>query len=275
MGGFREIKEIARLLEALNCPVLTPLLADLNGAASTAEGLRDFLTALLGLGPEARSELTRRVLSLASEQAPAGFAEEWKYTAYFAELYPDDPAVIAPLYLNLFQLQPGEAIYIPAGVLHAYVHGLGVELMANSDNVLRGGLTPKHIDLPELARILNWIPMKPEILHPTEAGPGLASYDTPAREFKLFRLAGNAAAPLSFPDRGPLIALAVQGEARLRFKGAAGAEELTLNRGESAFIAARQSGEDLDISGTFTLYAGSSAAGLAAGPAAGIGASSL
>jgi mannose-6-phosphate isomerase len=142
-----------------------------------------------------------------------------------------------------------------------------VELMANSDNVLRGGLTPKHIDLPELTRILAWAPMKPEILHPTEAGPGLAAYNTPAREFKLFRLAGSA--PLSFPDRGPLIVLAVQGEARLRFSGGAGVEELTLKRGESAFIAARQSREELEITGASTLYAGS----FAAGPAAGAGAS--
>jgi mannose-6-phosphate isomerase len=268
MGGFREIREIGRLLEALNCPVLAPLLTGLNRASSAAEGLRDFLGALLGLGPEARGELTRRALALALEEAPAGFEAEWKYAAYFAELYPDDPAVIAPFYLNLFQLQPGEAVYIPSGVLHAYIHGLGVELMANSDNVLRGGLTPKHIDLPELSRILTWAPMKPEILHPTEAGPGLTAYNTPAREFRLFCLAGNmgpgtrGVSP-SFPDRGPLIVLAVQGEARLRFRGAAATGELTLNRGESAFVAARQPGEELDIAGASTLYA----AGIGASPA--------
>jgi mannose-6-phosphate isomerase len=262
MGGFREIRDIERRLEALDCPVLAPLLAGLKGAEA-ATGLRECLTTLLSLGPDARRALTRRALALASEQAPDGFEDEWKYIACFAELYPDDPAVIAPLYLNLFHFQPGEAIYIPAGVLHAYICGLGVELMANSDNVLRGGLTPKHIDVPALASILHWVPMKPEIVHPKEAGPGLAVYDTPAREFRLFRVEGNRSAVLSFPERGPIVMLSVRGKARLRFRNSIAAEELTLNRGDSAFIAARQAGEGLDISGDCVLYA----AGTGASPA--------
>jgi mannose-6-phosphate isomerase len=262
MGGFREIKDIKRRLEGLDCPALAPLLADLK-RAETAAGLRGFLTALLSLEPDARKALTRRALALKSEQAPAGFEDEWKYTACFAELFPDDPAVIAPLYLNLFHLQPGEALYIPAGVLHAYVSGLGVELMANSDNVLRGGLTFKHIDVPALASILNWVPMKPEILCPEDAGPGLAVYDTPAREFRLFRIEGNRSAALSFPGAGPVIALALRGKALLRFGSGGGTEELTLNRGESAFIAARRTGEALEIFGDCTLYA----AGTGASPA--------
>jgi mannose-6-phosphate isomerase len=253
MGGFREIPEIVRRLDALNCPALRFPFAALK-QVSAAEALRDFLTALLGLDPEARRELTRRVRALPSEQGPVEFAGEWKYAAFFAELYPDDPAIIAPLYLNLFHLKPGEAVYIPAGVLHAYIHGLGVELMANSDNVLRGGLTPKHIDAPELTRVLNWVPMKPEILHPVEAGPGLSAYNTPAREFRLFYIEGNGASH-SLPGRGPVIALVTEGEARLRFKGGAGIEELALNRGESAFVSARRPGEELNISGAFTIYA--------------------
>src|SRR5699024_2063400 len=73
-----------------------------------------------------------------------------------AELYPGDAGVRGPLLLIHAQLRPGEAIYLDAGQLHAYVRGLGVEIMANSDNVLRGGLTPKHVDVPELVKVLSF-----------------------------------------------------------------------------------------------------------------------
>src|SRR5690606_27044565 len=97
------------------------------------------------------------------------------------ERHPGDPGVVAALLLNHVHLQPGEALYLPAGNLHAYVQGFGVELLANSDNVLRGGLTAKHIDVPELLSVLDFTPARPEILRP--AGTVEQVYRTPAREF--------------------------------------------------------------------------------------------
>ena len=99
--------------------------------------------------------------------------------------YPSDIGVISPLFLNLFHLSPGEALYLPAGELHAYLEGLGIELMANSDNVLRGGLTPKHVDVPELLRVLTFAETEPDILHPVPASDTEAAYLVPAEEFRL------------------------------------------------------------------------------------------
>ncbi|CAM5649297.1 hypothetical protein SVIOM74S_01659 [Streptomyces violarus] len=86
--------------------------------------------------------------------------------ADIAHHYPGDPGVLAAMLLNHVRLQPGEALYLGAGVPHAYLNGLGVEIMANSDNVLRCGLTPKHVDVPELLRIVRFRPSDPGVLRP-------------------------------------------------------------------------------------------------------------
>ncbi|GHV76139.1 mannose-6-phosphate isomerase, class I [Spirochaetia bacterium] len=238
MVGFREGGEIRKRLEAFGFAPLAPLLAALEAGDNP---LRRFLTALFSLPPEIREALSEYARS---RSLTAPYAEEWKYTAYFAELYPGDPAIIAPLYLNLLTLKPAEAMNIPAGILHAYVHGFGIELMANSDNVLRGGLTPKHIDMKELTAILRFTPFKPEIL--TSSGAGISRYPSPFREFSLTGITGRGGgAP--FPGNGPAIVLVTGGELCISSSG----ETLVLKRGESAFIAA---GELPVFSGDYTLY---------------------
>jgi mannose-6-phosphate isomerase len=179
------------------------------------------------------------------------YDEEWRTAADFARLYPGDPAVIAPLYLNLLRLNPGEAIYLPAGVLHAYLEGFGVELMANSDNVLRGGLTPKHVDVAELLGVLNFSPFCPEILRGAGDAPW-HQYPADCREFSLGTLRGTGPA-LPFPGAGPGILLVTRGRAELDYRN--GEERLTLEQGESAFIAPRSQTGDLCCAGDFTLYA--------------------
>ena len=100
------------------------------------------------------------------------FAAEAKTVLELGERYPGDAGVLAALLLNRITLRPGEGIYLPAGNLHTYLHGVGIEVMANSDNVLRGGLTPKHVDVPELLRVLDFTPAKRS---------GLASQDDRGR----------------------------------------------------------------------------------------------
>jgi mannose-6-phosphate isomerase len=233
MAGFRDPGEIRSLLRLFGCPVLAPLLDALKEEPSgDGEGaLKRFLGALFSLGPEARVALGAHARGFARNNPPPSYAEEWKLAAQFAELYPEDPAVIAPLYLNLITLQSGDAMNIPAGILHAYVRGFGAELMANSDNVLRGGLTAKHVDLDELTSILRFVPFKPEILQPLGAGGLLEAYPSSFREFSLYRLHGRGAA-VPFPLRGPAILLILEGE--LAVPG----EKLLLKPGESAFVAA-------------------------------------
>jgi mannose-6-phosphate isomerase len=268
MCGFRKPEEIKTLLDIFNgdAPhILKPAVASLASALIAMDGdspLKSFLRALFALDGEARKALSAYAQNRWLETEYPQYKDEWKLVRWFAELYPGDPAVIAPLYLNLVCLEPGEAVYLPAGVLHAYIYGLGVELMANSDNVLRGGLTPKHIDVQELFRVLKFSPFKPEILKPS-AGGGAGSfcyrYPAPCGEFSLSCLSGGE---LAYNEKGPSIVIVTEGT--LKITG--GLEDASLEKGESAFIPAGEAAKGLTFSGAYTVYA----AGV--GRAAGIGA---
>jgi mannose-6-phosphate isomerase len=253
MCGFREPEDISRGLNTFLShapPSLREGLSSLRAAleeTSVSGALKAFLDALFGLSAETRRDLTGYIKGFRPIEDLAGAAG--KYMARFAELYPGDPAIIAPLYLNLLELEPGEAIYLEAGVLHAYIEGFGVELMANSDNVLRGGLTSKHIDAPELMKVLDFSPRRPRILKPEKPDPVYYTYPGSRGEFALSVMNGGGEGT-PFPERGPAIVIVSRGEARLSVPGAG----LTLGPGESAFIPARQPGEPLDISGSFTAY---------------------
>jgi mannose-6-phosphate isomerase len=267
MCGFREPGLILALLETFSRNALsrpgTPLNAGftrLGEALETGEdgALRRFLRVLFELPGEFRRELSAYALEQEPvlEKIDSRHTEIWQTAACFARLYPGDPAVIAPLYLNLISLAPGEAMYLPAGILHAYIEGLGVELMANSDNVLRGGLTPKHVDLEELARILEFRPFFPAVLRPPKPLPSAFAYPADCREFSLSVIRGKGeAAP--FPKAGPVIAIVTEGRAVFSCRdGPDGpVETLALERGESAFIAFPKKGAVLTCSGSFTLYA--------------------
>lgn len=144
------------------------------------------------------------------------------------EQYPGDPGVLVSLLMNLVRLDPGEALYLPAGNLHAYLSGLVVELMNASDNVLRGGLTGKHIDVPELLSVLDTTPRPVPVLTPDRPGPdGWRTYPCDAATFRLRRLDGPAAAGAAMPV-GPAIVFVAAGS--LTVAGA------TLTQGDSAFV---------------------------------------
>ncbi|MDR1900450.1 MAG: mannose-6-phosphate isomerase, class I [Treponema sp.] len=242
-----------------------------EGAAAALEG---FCTALYGLGAEIRDALTAYIPEAEKQYGAEGmlpwreYTEEWRYMAAFARLYPGDPALISPLFLNIVHLKAGEAMYLPAGVLHAYLHGLAVELMANSDNVLRGGLSSKHIDPEELIGILDFSPFNPAILRPpaegfSENGPSSCfSYPCPSEEFTLSVMKGRgdrSGGPglAGFGPAGPSIALVTEGQVLVT--GEEG-KEWTLKKGESAFIPPLAAA--LRFSGNYTLYLAS-----AGGPA--------
>ncbi len=159
-----------------------------------------------------------------------------------------DRGLLAPLYLNVFQLQPGEALFLEAGVLHAYLEGAGIEIMGNSDNVLRGGLSPKHIDSLELARILDFRPYPGGILKPESIGPGLEAYHTPAQEFELRHLRLDGCGIALKLNEAPLIILCEDGSASLKATG----ESLSLKKGESAFVSAEL--ERLELEGVGKLW---------------------
>ena len=166
----------------------------------------------------------------------ADFSARFELAATLNRLFPGDPGVVVALLMNHVRLEPGQALYLPAGNIHAYIAGLGVELMANSDNVLRGGLTSKHIDVPELLSVLNFEPSPVPFVQPVELAHGLVEYPAAAADFRLYRASvsgSNLLAEIALPSAA--IVLCAGGEVDL--SNSRGEHEL-LRRGEAAYISA-------------------------------------
>jgi mannose-6-phosphate isomerase len=165
--------------------------------------------------------------------------------------YPGDIGVLSPIFLNVIQLQPGEGIFVPSGELHAYLDGAGLELMANSDNVLRGGLTSKHIDIPELLRSLNFTRSGVKILTPEIQGPGERVYPTLAEEFRLSIITLEEGSPYPSPEaRSVEILICTEGAARITEPG--NSDGLDLSKGMVILIPAAV--KQYRIEGVATLY---------------------
>ncbi|MET7773282.1 mannose-6-phosphate isomerase, class I [Nocardia sp. NPDC005366] len=240
LAGFREPHRTVALLRALDVPQLTPY-ADLLAAQPDSAGLRTLFTTWITLPHNALATLLPAVLDgcvrYLSAKVDRVFTAEARTTLELAEAYPGDAGVLAAVLLNRVTLEPGQGLFLAAGNLHAYLRGLGVEIMANSDNVLRGGLTPKHVDVPELLRVLDFEPIDLPAVLPEPAGDGSVRYRTPAPEFALHRfdlIAGSAQVPL---HNGPGIVLCTAGTVRLLH----GDDTLVLERGAAAWISAADS----------------------------------
>jgi mannose-6-phosphate isomerase len=206
--GFRAPDVSAAVLEGLHLPALAPVIAALRAGPA---GLRDAVQILLTWPAEDRAGLIQDVVTAA--KSGEHYAESYALAADLAGHYPGDPGVLVALLLNQVRLAPGEAIWMPAGNLHAYLSGTGVEIMAASDNVLRGGLTPKRVDVDELLRVLRFEVLDEPILPSTEVAPGVRTWSVPAREFALYRMELTPAAPpMRLPGEGPRIVLGVRGD---------------------------------------------------------------
>ncbi|HET6439153.1 MAG TPA: mannose-6-phosphate isomerase, class I [Anaeromyxobacter sp.] len=229
--GFRPAVEAAALLEELG-PALAPVRERLLSGGG-AEGLRAAFTFLATLPASERQPVVEAAARAAARARPGPFADAFALTGELAVRYPGDPGVVIALLLRLLHLSPGQALYLAAGSLHAYLHGVGVEIMASSDNVLRGGLTPKHVDVPELLRVLRFTEETVPLVAPRAGAPGELIYETPARHFELSRISppesGFQAVVI-----GPEILLCTGGVVT----AVAGEERLDLRRGASAFVPA-------------------------------------
>ncbi|MFI1094773.1 mannose-6-phosphate isomerase, class I [Streptomyces sp. NPDC020917] len=240
--GFRRPADAADLIEALDVDSLAPYV-DILRAHPEDRALREVLAAVLGADPQAVvatvHAATEAAARLAADPATP-YAADYAAYAKAAHSFPGDRGIIAAMLLNYVQLQPGEALYLGAGVPHAYLDGLGVEIMANSDNVLRCGLTPKHIDVPELLRIVRFEADDPGVLRPEAAADGEELYAAPIDEFRLSRyVLAPGADPRTLEAGTPQILLCTSGTVRLETVGAAGSE-LTLGPGESAYVPATE-----------------------------------
>jgi mannose-6-phosphate isomerase len=238
--GFRSVAATKQRLDEWAIPGLESYATALDPRAPT-NALRTVFERLLTAERATQQTLVDAVRQAAGRSVAAGWSPaEAEWIARLGDLYPGDIGVVCALFLNLVFLQPGEALYLPAGNLHAYLDGAGVEVMASSDNVLRGGLTPKFVNVPELMHILKFDELEPTPLHATDGGEG-GGYPTPAEEFELSRveLREGAGRAVTHSDRlprsgGPEIWLVTEGHCRLTWPSGS----LELPRGSSVFIPA-------------------------------------
>ncbi len=249
MCGFREPEAIFRLFSGVDAELvrseLLPILSDKE--REEEKRLETFFHRLMSMTDAETEDLVRALV----DWAMGAGNPEALLVRRFHELHGVDRGLAAPLFLNVLELERGEALYQPAGVLHAYVEGMGVELMANSDNVLRGGLTKKHVDPDELRRLLSFSPRRPDILAPRELKPGLEEYPVPIDEFLLRRARPSLSAEnvLEVEGRSSIeIALCVEGSLELEahssgadgFAGAdpgrGGESRLRISKGESLLV---------------------------------------
>jgi mannose-6-phosphate isomerase len=243
--GFRPVADTLRLFAALQVRELSAV----SDALAGPDGLRTALTMLLTLHESERLTLVAAVIAGCRRVAETD--NQWwlaaRATVSAAEHFPGDIGAVIALLLIAIRLEAGEAIFVPAGTVHAYLGGLGVEIMANSDNVLRCGLTPKHVDVAEVLRVADFS----ELLDPRCAsrpvGPNERVFTTPAAEFQLSILAVGPDGITEPGAHGPELFLCTEGAVTLE----AGGEPLVLLPGRAVCVAA---GVAARITGAGTLF---------------------
>ena len=219
--GFRPVAETLEVLDLLDDARIAPLRDRLVDDSS----LRPVFEWLISRGDGVDGVIDGLV-----EGADMLDGISWEVVALLARDYPGDPGIAISVLLHAVDLAPGEVLYLPAGNIHAYLGGLGIELMAASDNVLRGGLTPKHVDVPELLEVLDFRPLPLPYLVAEEPQPGLRIFRPDVPDFVLTVATPVAlAAGVRLPLTGPAIALCTAGAASL-------AGGRSLSRGEAVFI---------------------------------------
>lgn len=230
MNGFRPFQEIVNHFFRLNAPELMPALAEFRGNL-TGEGFKHFFVSLMQLTQrEKENVLTQLQACLDS----GGFTHLQSFITRLMRDYPGDIGILAPLFLHCITLAPGEAMFLRAGTLHAYVHGTAVEVMACSDNVLRAGLTPKKINLPELVKCTVFRETQEQELRllPDDTGTE-QHYSVPVEDF-CFSVIGNCQQKRVDVDSAQIL-LVLSGITTLRDTNG---DEITLFAGQSVFIPA-------------------------------------
>ncbi|GAA4769245.1 mannose-6-phosphate isomerase, class I [Microbacterium gilvum] len=224
--GLRELDATHRLLDAIG-----PATAPLRERLVDAEGVRGALGWLLGGGG---SETVAAIIAALESAQSTEFAAELANARRVAAIYPGDAGVVVALLMNYVPLRRGEGLFLGAGQLHAYVSGLGVELMAASDNVLRGGLTPKRIDVPELLSIVDPTPGPVPVVLPVaidHGSRGIESFPVPVDDFRLLRARVGEGDESILRPTGAAVVVATAGAVTV----SAGSESVVLEPGQALF----------------------------------------
>lgn len=232
MIGFRDPGSIIDQLSFFCPDTMDRQIRELSGQPDS-RGIRQFFHDLLNLD-EIHS---RKTLDEALERSENSGSIEAAWIKRLHEFYPGDIGVLAPAFLNLVEIKPGKAVYLRPGVIHAYLYGTGIEIMANSDNVLRGGLTSKHIDSAELTNILRFDPEPPELLEPGKINSAEKKYITEAKEFALSVIEIEPGIVYHGPEKHSTeILFCLKGSAYIGKRG--GGQSLSVSRGGSVLVPA-------------------------------------
>jgi mannose-6-phosphate isomerase len=253
MCGFRHPDDARRLVAGLECPELAPLLDALGDPDPNVALMRAFTLEMLGLSG---SDRAGRVLASAAGAAAMRAASPdtdpddsvvYGWLARLAVTHRGDASALAPLLLNVIHLEPGTGVFLPPRHLHAYLAGGGVEVMGNSDNVVRGGLTPKYVDVARLLDIVEFAPQPIPVVRPRRVAEGIDAYDVPVAEFSLYRV-HVLGAPVTLALAGPRIVLSTAGVVDVwDYRG-----NVSLRPGRAAFVSA--SDQQLVIGGEGTAF---------------------
>jgi mannose-6-phosphate isomerase len=254
--GFRPAAQAVALLERLRCERLTGLVAALgadDAQAPESARLHAALATLLTWPADERMSLVADVATAVARLDAEGnpdYPEAYGWVSRLVGLHPVDPMVLAPLLLDVIRLAPGDCVFVPAGVPHCYLSGLGVEILAASDNVLRSGLTSKAVDIDELLQVIDTRPLaaaKAEVVQFSDAETG---WRMPVRDFQLTRIRVPEGDTVHAEPSvaGPQILLCTAGQVRVHVPGSA----VELVPGTSAFVTAAAG--QLSLSGAGEIF---------------------
>ena len=190
LSGFRELSESLTALRNFSDAAASA--GDEEGSA----GLADFAlrvaqhglaaAATFALTDSRARDVTRALIDAAQREKTMVDARDRETVIWLAQEFGADPGILISLLLHRVTLRAGEALFLGAGNVHAYLRGIGIEVMTSSDNVLRGGLTSKHVDVPELLRVASWEPLAAPVWPATPEGPGVVAFRPPVDDFVLF-----------------------------------------------------------------------------------------
>jgi len=238
--GFRAPLRVAELLTGLDAPLANQLHGLLT-AQPSYQGIRAAFTQLLAPGTRPTAEevgdVAEACATRLADGSPSPRAD--RTVVLLANAYPGDPGSVTSLLLNAVTLQPDDAMFIPAGGVHAYLHGTAVEIMASSDNVLRAGLTPKHVDVDELLRNVDYIAAPPIRIAPQDFHGATKVFYAPVDDFELSVTAVDDDRVHPLPGGGPRILLCLGGELTI---ASSGDGNITLRKGQSLFAPASDGG---------------------------------
>lgn len=237
-AGFRAPRRAIEVLDNLNAPLAREMLEILRTHPGY-RGLRAVARKLLAPLDEERRIQIEAVITACQDRLDRGTSPSLRVdrqAVALARTYPSDPGAVLSLLLNPVTLRAGEALFIPTGAVHAYVSGLGIEVMSSSDNVLRAGLTPKHIDAGEALRCMDFHGAPPVRIAPEMNGRGTGIYYAPVDDFELSvsEITGGEWIPI--PGFGPRILLGVSGDLEI----GVGGEVETISTGQAVFVSAAE-----------------------------------